>query len=81
MRDGDEWVINGEKTFITGGIDADFAMVFAVTDKDTSNPFAAKVTACSPDPEAISSAVRTAEQRALRSGSTKASGSPSPSES
>ncbi|MGH8964738.1 MAG: acyl-CoA dehydrogenase family protein [Actinomycetes bacterium] len=33
-RDGDEWVINGEKTFITGGNDADFVMVFAVTDKD-----------------------------------------------
>lgn len=32
-REGDEWVINGEKTFITGGIDADFTMVFAVTDK------------------------------------------------
>ncbi|GAA2813498.1 acyl-CoA dehydrogenase family protein [Saccharopolyspora taberi] len=32
-RDGDEWVINGEKTFITGGIDADFTMVFAVTDR------------------------------------------------
>ncbi|MGH3448888.1 MAG: acyl-CoA dehydrogenase family protein, partial [Nocardioidaceae bacterium] len=34
VRDGDEWVINGEKTFITGGNDADFAIVFAVTDKD-----------------------------------------------
>ena len=34
VRDGDDWVINGEKTFITGGIDADFVMVFAVTDKD-----------------------------------------------
>lgn len=33
-RDGDEWVINGEKTFITRGNEADFAMVFAVTDKD-----------------------------------------------
>ncbi|HSE71413.1 MAG TPA: acyl-CoA dehydrogenase family protein [Nocardioidaceae bacterium] len=33
-RDGDEWVINGEKTFITRGNDADFVMVFAVTDKD-----------------------------------------------
>jgi acyl-CoA dehydrogenase len=32
--DGDEWVINGEKTFITGGHAADFCMVFAVTDKD-----------------------------------------------
>lgn len=33
-RDGDEWVINGEKTFITGGHEADFVMVFAVTDKE-----------------------------------------------
>ena len=33
-REGDEWVINGEKTFITGGNEADFAMVFAVTDKE-----------------------------------------------
>jgi acyl-CoA dehydrogenase len=34
VRDGDEWVINGEKTFITGGEIADFAMVFAVTDRE-----------------------------------------------
>ncbi len=33
VRDGDEWVLNGEKVFITNGNDADFAMVFAVTDK------------------------------------------------
>jgi alkylation response protein AidB-like acyl-CoA dehydrogenase len=33
VREGDEWVINGEKTFITGGNEADFTMVFAVTDK------------------------------------------------
>ena len=33
-RDGDDWVINGEKTFITGGNDADFAIVIAVTDKE-----------------------------------------------
>lgn len=33
-REGEEWVINGEKTFITGGHEADFAMVFAVTDPD-----------------------------------------------
>ncbi len=33
-REGNEWVINGEKTFITGGNDADFTMVFAVTDPD-----------------------------------------------
>ena len=33
-REGDEWVINGEKSFITGGNEADFTMVFAVTDKE-----------------------------------------------
>ncbi|RKT53483.1 acyl-CoA dehydrogenase family protein [Saccharothrix australiensis] len=32
-RDGDEWVLNGEKTFITHGHEADFVMVFAVTDQ------------------------------------------------
>src|SRR3954453_8224147 len=34
VRDGDEWVIVGEKTFITGGNEADFCMVFAVTDPE-----------------------------------------------
>lgn len=33
-RDGDDWILNGEKTFITNGNDADFAIVVAVTDKD-----------------------------------------------
>jgi acyl-CoA dehydrogenase len=33
-QDGDDWIINGEKTFITGGNEADFTMVFAVTDKE-----------------------------------------------
>ncbi|HWC80740.1 MAG TPA: acyl-CoA dehydrogenase family protein [Pseudonocardiaceae bacterium] len=33
-KDGNEWVINGEKTFITGGNEADFTMVFAVNDKE-----------------------------------------------
>ena len=33
-RDGDDWLINGEKTFITGGNDADFAIVIAVSDPD-----------------------------------------------
>jgi acyl-CoA dehydrogenase len=33
-RDGDDWIISGEKTFITGGNEADFTMVFAVTDKE-----------------------------------------------
>ncbi|HWB36189.1 MAG TPA: acyl-CoA dehydrogenase family protein [Rugosimonospora sp.] len=33
-RDGDDWLLNGEKTFITGGHDADFAIVVAVTDPE-----------------------------------------------
>lgn len=34
VREGDDWVINGEKTFISGGDEADFTMVFAVTDSE-----------------------------------------------
>ncbi|HST42975.1 MAG TPA: acyl-CoA dehydrogenase, partial [Conexibacter sp.] len=34
VRDGDDWVLNGEKTFITGGVEADFSIVVAVTDPD-----------------------------------------------
>ncbi len=34
VKDGGDWVINGQKVFITGGNEADFAMVFAVTDRD-----------------------------------------------
>jgi alkylation response protein AidB-like acyl-CoA dehydrogenase len=34
VRDGDEWIINGTKHFITNGGPADFALVFAVTDRD-----------------------------------------------
>jgi alkylation response protein AidB-like acyl-CoA dehydrogenase len=33
-RDGDDWIIRGEKIFITGGNEADFAIVIAVTDKE-----------------------------------------------
>jgi alkylation response protein AidB-like acyl-CoA dehydrogenase len=33
-KDGSDWVINGEKTFITGGNEADFALVFAITDPE-----------------------------------------------
>ena len=32
VRDGDEWVINGEKCFITNGGEADICCVFAMTD-------------------------------------------------
>jgi acyl-CoA dehydrogenase len=31
-RDGTDWILDGEKTFITNGNDADFAIVVAVTD-------------------------------------------------
>ncbi|WAH37481.1 acyl-CoA dehydrogenase family protein [Alicyclobacillus dauci] len=34
VKDGDHYVLNGEKIFITNGNEADFAMVFAVTDKE-----------------------------------------------
>jgi acyl-CoA dehydrogenase len=33
-RDGDEWVINGEKTWISNAGVADFYIVFAITDRD-----------------------------------------------
>jgi acyl-CoA dehydrogenase len=38
-RDGDDWILDGEKTFITNGNDADFAIVVAVSDsgKDVRN--------------------------------------------
>jgi alkylation response protein AidB-like acyl-CoA dehydrogenase len=32
--DGEDWILNGEKTFITNGNDADFAIVVAVTDRE-----------------------------------------------
>lgn len=34
VRDGDEWVIDGHKHYITNGEHADFAIVFAVTDSE-----------------------------------------------
>jgi alkylation response protein AidB-like acyl-CoA dehydrogenase len=34
VKDGDEWVLNGTKHFITNGQHADFAQVFAVTDAE-----------------------------------------------
>ncbi|KAA9153990.1 acyl-CoA dehydrogenase [Amycolatopsis acidicola] len=36
-RDGDEWVINGQKTFITNGITADLVIVVARTDPDAGS--------------------------------------------
>ncbi len=34
VKDGDQWVINGTKTFITGGDIADYVNVFALTDPE-----------------------------------------------
>lgn len=34
VKQGDEWIINGEKIFITYGNHADFAILFAATDKN-----------------------------------------------
>lgn len=34
VKDGNEWVINGEKIFITHGSEADIAILFALTDKE-----------------------------------------------
>ncbi|GAA3421871.1 acyl-CoA dehydrogenase family protein [Streptosporangium vulgare] len=33
-RDGDDWLISGEKTFISNGHEADYAIVIALTDRD-----------------------------------------------
>jgi acyl-CoA dehydrogenase len=34
IKEGNSWVLNGEKVFITNGNEADFTMVFAVTDPE-----------------------------------------------
>ncbi|GCB59483.1 acyl-CoA dehydrogenase [Rhodococcus erythropolis] len=34
VRDGDDWILNGSKTFITNGINADIVVVVACTDPD-----------------------------------------------
>ncbi|NLE79984.1 MAG: acyl-CoA dehydrogenase [Rhodococcus sp.] len=34
VRDGDDWILNGSKTFITNGINADLVIVVACTDPD-----------------------------------------------
>ncbi len=34
VRDGDDWILNGSKTFITNGINADLIIVVAVTDPE-----------------------------------------------
>lgn len=37
VRDGDEWILNGAKTFITGGMQADLVIVVARTSIDSGN--------------------------------------------
>ena len=34
VRDGDDWILNGSKVFITNGWNADMVLVVAVTDKE-----------------------------------------------
>ena len=34
VRAGADWILNGQKVFITNGVEADFAIVFAVTDRE-----------------------------------------------
>ena len=38
VRDGDEWVINGSKIFITNGTVCDFMAVFCLTDPEAQSP-------------------------------------------
>ncbi|CCW10790.1 acyl-CoA dehydrogenase family protein (plasmid) [Rhodococcus aetherivorans] len=37
IRDGDDWILNGAKTFITGGINADLIVVVARTNRNVDN--------------------------------------------
>ena len=37
VRDGDDWIVNGAKTFITGGMQADLVIVVARTSTDPDN--------------------------------------------
>src|SRR3984957_18711842 len=37
VRDGEHWIVNGAKTFITGGIQADLVIVVARTSTDPDN--------------------------------------------
>ena len=34
VRDGDDWILNGSKVFISSGYNADVALVIANTDKN-----------------------------------------------
>jgi long-chain-acyl-CoA dehydrogenase len=36
VQDGDDWILNGSKVFITNGWNADMVLVVAITDKNVS---------------------------------------------
>ena len=37
MRDGDDWIVNGSKTFISSGINCDLVVVVARTDPEAGH--------------------------------------------
>ncbi|MHA1943296.1 MAG: acyl-CoA dehydrogenase family protein [Candidatus Thorarchaeota archaeon] len=37
VKDGDDWILNGEKRFITNGSQADYMCAFAITDSDVNS--------------------------------------------
>ena len=37
-QDGDDWILNGSKTFITNGYNADVVIVVAVTNAEAKSP-------------------------------------------
>ncbi|MHA2178225.1 MAG: acyl-CoA dehydrogenase family protein [Candidatus Thorarchaeota archaeon] len=37
VKDGDDWILNGEKRFITNGSQADYMCAFAITDPDVKS--------------------------------------------
>ena len=74
VRDGDDWVINGQKTFITSGTIARTLVVSAVTDKSKGTARHLVASSCPPTPPASSpAATRTSWACAPRSPASSSS--------
>ena len=65
VRDGDEYVINGQKTFITNGINCDHVIVVAKTDKDAGHK-GCRCSSSSPTARASSAARRSRSSASTR---------------